>query len=90
MTFPDAERETGFICGVRRTCYDSFYPFKVLSARGLERIDFEPVTILYGGNGSGKTTALNVIAERIGVRRGVDLQPLRAFSPITWTCAPCA
>jgi len=69
FAFPDAERETSFICGEKRTCYDSFYPFKVLSARGFERIDFEPVTILCGGNGSGKTTALNVIAERIGVRR---------------------
>jgi len=67
--FPDVERETSFICGIQRTCYDSFYPFKVLSARSFERIDFEPVTILYGGNGSGKTTALNVIAERVGVRR---------------------
>ncbi|MBN1776998.1 MAG: AAA family ATPase [Clostridiales bacterium] len=69
IEFPDAERETSFICGVKRTCYDSFYPFKVLSARGFERIDFEPITILCGGNGSGKTTALNVIAERAGVRR---------------------
>ena len=67
--FPDADRETGFICGVKRTCYDSFYPFKVLSAHGLERIDCEPVTILYGGNGSGKTTAINIIAEKLGVRR---------------------
>lgn len=32
-------------------------------------IDFEPVTILYGGNGSGKTTALNVIAEKLGLQR---------------------
>ena len=67
--FPDADRETGFICGVRRTCYDTFYPFKVLSRRGFSQIDFEPVTILCGGNGSGKTTALNVIAEKLGVRR---------------------
>ena len=69
FTFPDDDRETGFICGVKRTCYDSFYPFKVLSAHGLSQIDFEPVTILYGGNGSGKTTVLNVIAEKLGVRR---------------------
>ncbi|OOM61375.1 hypothetical protein CLBCK_23760 [Clostridium beijerinckii] len=55
--------------GVKRTCYDSFYPFKVLSQHGLRRIDFEPITILYGGNGSGKSTALNVIAEKIGVSR---------------------
>ena len=32
-------------------------------------LDFEPITILYGGNGSGKTTALNVIAEKIKAKR---------------------
>lgn len=41
----------------------------VLSARAFSRIDFEPITILYGGNGSGKTTALNVIAEKLGLDR---------------------
>lgn len=69
FTFPDSEREFGFFMEVKRTCYDSFYPFQILSKCGLKRIDFEPVTILYGGNGSGKTTALNVIAEKIGVQR---------------------
>lgn len=33
------------------------------------RLDFEPVTVLYGGNGSGKSTVLNVIAERLGIER---------------------
>lgn len=69
FTFPDQEREVSFICGIVRTCYDSFYPFKVLSARALARLDFEPITILCGGNGSGKSTALNVIAEKAGVQR---------------------
>jgi len=61
--------EFDFFLKIKRTCYDSFYPFKVLSAHGLERIDFEPITILYGGNGSGKTTALNVIAEKTAIQR---------------------
>lgn len=69
FTFPNDDMEFNFFMGVKRTCYDSFYPFKVLSQHGLRRIDFEPVTILYGGNGSGKSTALNVIAEKIGVSR---------------------
>ncbi|NRT71544.1 AAA family ATPase [Clostridium beijerinckii] len=69
FTFPNEDMEFNFFMGVKRTCYDSFYPFKVLSQHGLRRIDFEPVTILYGGNGSGKSTALNVIAEKIGVSR---------------------
>lgn len=67
--FPSADREMDFIWSIKRTCYDSFYPFKVLSAHGLDRIEFEPVTILYGGNGSGKSTALNVIAEKTTINR---------------------
>lgn len=69
ITFPTAEVEFDFFMQIRRTCYDSFYPFQVLAKRGFQRIDFEPVTILYGGNGSGKTTALNVIAQKLGVKR---------------------
>lgn len=69
FTFPNEDMEFDFFMKVKRTCYDSFYPFKVLSQHGLRRIDFEPITILYGGNGSGKSTALNVIAEKIGVSR---------------------
>ena len=69
FTFPDSEREYGFFMEVKRTCYDSFYPFQIMSGCGLERIDFEAITILYGGNGSGKTTALNVIAEKAGIHR---------------------
>jgi len=69
FTFPNEDQEFTFIMNIKRTCYDSFYPFKVLSERDFGSIDFDAVTILYGGNGSGKSTALNVIAERIGVQR---------------------
>ena len=58
FSFPGQEREYSFLMGIKRTCYDSFYPFQVLDKRRLESLDFEPVTILYGGNGSGKTTAV--------------------------------
>ena len=67
--FPNGDMEFDFILGEKRMCYDSFYPFKILSNHVFERIDFEPITILYGGNGSGKSTALNVIAEKIKVNR---------------------
>jgi predicted ATPase len=61
--------EFDFFIKIKRTCYDSFYPFKILSRNGFETVNFEPVTILYGGNGSGKSTALNVIAEKTGIKR---------------------
>jgi len=67
--FPNKDMEHNFFMAIQRTCYVTYYPFQILSERGLERIDFEPVTILYGGNGSGKSTALNIIAEKIGVER---------------------
>ena len=67
--FPDVEREYDFLMGMRRTCYDSFYPFQVLTKNNLQVLDFEPITILYGGNGSGKSTALNVIAEKLQLDR---------------------
>lgn len=67
--FPDRETEYTFLMKQRRTCYDSYYPFKVLSRNFFETVSFEPVTIFYGGNGSGKTTALNVIGETLRLER---------------------
>ena len=67
--FPNDDMESNFIMNEKRTVYDSFYPFKVLSRKDFETIVFDPITILYGGNGSGKSTALNVIAEKTGVKR---------------------
>lgn len=69
FTFPNADLEYDFILSIKRTCYDSYYPFKILSRNDLHRLDFDVVTILYGGNGSGKSTALNVIAEKTGITR---------------------
>ncbi|CEG25457.1 AAA family ATPase [Bacillus sp. B-jedd] len=69
FTFPNEDQEFKFIMSIKRTCYDSFYPFKVLSSKDFSEIEFDTVTILYGGNGSGKSTALNVIAEKAGVQR---------------------
>lgn len=43
-----------------------------MSANRLESLNFEPITILYGGNGSGKSTALNIIAEKLKIKRNSD------------------
>ena len=45
FTFPDSDREFDFFVNQKRTCYDSFYPFQILSGHHLRRIDFEPVTM---------------------------------------------
>ena len=69
FTFPDDEMEFDFILSIKRKCYNTFYPFKILSKKELRILNFEPITILYGGNGSGKTTALNVISEKLKLNR---------------------
>lgn len=67
--FPDIDQEWNFFMSIQRKCYDSFYPFQVLSKHALTGLTFEPITILYGGNGSGKSTALNVMAEKLRLER---------------------
>ncbi|MBR4728572.1 MAG: AAA family ATPase, partial [Clostridia bacterium] len=86
FTFPDADREFDFRLSVKRTCYDTVYPFHVLSGKGLERIEFAPVTILYGGNGSGKTTALNVIGEKLNLQRDTLYNRSNFFEDYTKLC----
>lgn len=86
FSFPHVEEEYSFLMSIKRTCYDSFYPFQVLSAHQLRMLDFEPVTILYGGNGSGKTTALNVIAEKLGLARDTAYNRSDFFEDYTGMC----
>lgn len=52
--FPNAQREEDFLFSQKMTCFDTFYPFQILVQHSFEQIDFEPITILYGGNGSEK------------------------------------
>ena len=86
FSFPDIEVEYSFTMNQKRTCYDTFYPFLVLSKHQLTMLDFEPVTILYGGNGSGKTTALNVIAEKLGLKRDTLYNRSNFFEDYTALC----
>lgn len=85
--FPNIEREYDFTMRQKRTCYDTFYPFLSISKHGLEMLDFEPVTILYGGNGSGKTTVLNVISEKLGLERDTLYNRSNFFEDYTNMCS---
>ena len=85
--FPHIEREYTFLMGLKRTCYDTVYPFKILSRHQLQMLDFEPITILYGGNGSGKSTALNVIAEKLGLTRDTLYNRSNFFEDYTKMCS---
>ena len=69
FSFLPKEREEGFFIALKRTCYSMAYPFEIFPQKGLTRLEFEPVTILSGGNGSGKTTALNIMAQALEAKR---------------------
>lgn len=69
FVFASQDQEDDFRFSIKRTCYDSWYPFGILTKHSLRQLDFEPITILYGGNGCGKSTALNVICEKMGLQR---------------------
>ncbi len=88
FNFPNQDIEYSFFVKIQRTCYDNFYPFQILTKNRLERLDFEPVTILYGGNGSGKSTALNVIAEKLKVTRDSNYNKSNFF-PDYVACCDC-
>ena len=73
FSLPSVSAEANFLTGNfenKRTCYTSRYPFGIFLGREVPPLELEPVTILCGGNGSGKTTILNLMGEKLGLRRG--------------------
>ena len=69
FTFASEEQEIEYLHSQHWNCYNSFYPFGVIPKTGLKDVEFEPITIFYGGNGCGKTTALNIICEKLNIKR---------------------
>ena len=84
--FPGEEAETDFLFGLKTTYDQSVYPYGILPKAGLNEIFFRPVTILYGGNGSGKSTALNIIAEKLRLNRNSAYNRSRFFENYVDRC----
>ena len=76
FTFWGPIAEDHYLASVEET---DFWPFEVLSRRGMQRSDFAPITILYGGNGSGKSTALNIMASKLKLNRDIPLKETNRF-----------
>lgn len=74
FTLASEREEINYLWSFGKTdmqCYSqtNVYPFKIFPQKRLERLDFEPITVIYGGNGSGKSTILNLIAEKLQLER---------------------
>lgn len=85
--FPSIDMEENFLHLIRETCFTTVYPFQVLTEHAVHALDFdEPITVLYGGNGSGKTTVLNVIAEKLGLQRDTLYNRTNFFGDFVGMC----
>lgn len=55
--------------------YKNMYPYSVLGPKDPDVFVFDNITVLYGNNGSGKSTVLNIIAHKLG---------LKGKEPVMW------
>lgn len=89
FTLPSAEEEEDFLYASGKTdatCYPSVYPFTIFGRRGFPRLDFDDVTIFCADNGSGKSTILNVIADRLRLRRNAPYNRTDFFDDYVGLC----
>ena len=94
FTFPSAKIENRIMAESKcftMTCYPSFYPFGILTYRGESisdglQFDFAPITIFYGNNGSGKSTAINIISEKLGLLRESEFNKTDFFPEYLQLC----
>ena len=66
---PSDRAEFAVISGENRTCFSTFYPFKIFPRKKMSSLELDRITLLYGGNGSGKSTLINVMANKVGAAR---------------------
>lgn len=66
--FPSNERINRYI-----SRNPNVYPWPLFFENGLEWINCHDITIFYGNNGSGKSTVLNLLGEKLGAHRRVPV-----------------
>lgn len=80
------DEEENFLFYDRRPWLSSKYPFHVFRFEQTPKFEFAPITIFCGGNGCGKSTVLNVIAEKLRLKRGAVYNRSEAFEDYVRLC----
>jgi len=87
LNLPSEFAEAKVIKEEDRTCFNTFYPFKIFPEKDLFEIDFDGITMFYGGNGSGKSTLINVIARKTNAVRYSDFNDAPFFDKYVGMCS---
>lgn len=69
------------------TCYTTKYPFVMFRERGLPDFEFRDITVFCGNNGSGKSTILNVISEKLKLKRDTPYNRSDFFDDYVELCS---
>ena len=88
---PTRESEEAFFSDLgnykaKRTCYTTKYPFDLFRYRELPEFFFADITIFCGNNGSGKSSILNVIAEKLSLERSAPFNRSDFFDDYVKLC----
>ncbi|SHO46681.1 AAA family ATPase [Anaerocolumna xylanovorans] len=67
--------------------FTSAYPFGVFYFKELNHISFDRITIFYGGNGSGKSSLLNLISEKLELPRRTAVDRSKEFIDFLGMCS---
>ena len=86
LVLPNDDAEIDFITHENRTCFNTFYPFKIFPMKMLREVNFDEVTMFYGGNGSGKSTLINVLARKINAIRYSEFNDAPFFDRYVQMC----
>ncbi|MBQ9116384.1 MAG: AAA family ATPase [Clostridia bacterium] len=83
---PGERAEDNVIYDENRTCFNTFYPFKIFPQKALDEVQMDTITVFYGGNGSGKSTLINVIAAKLNATRYSDFNHAPLFRQFVDLC----
>lgn len=70
----------------KMTCYTTKYPFGLFRYRELPEFFFSDITIFCGNNGSGKSSILNVMAEKLELERSSPFNRSAFFDDYVELC----
>ena len=86
LVLPNELDELKVIEGEKKTCFTTFYPFKIFPDKDLSLLEFDGITMFYGGNGSGKSTLINVLARKINATRYSEFNGAPLFDEFVQRC----